>query len=155
VQIWCRPNGTELFKFSGPNGTGTQSPAALIKDLERALDRISGPKLTRKEWEDIKKLLREGDDAQGKSEFKLALAIFKKLSEVKSERFAKVGKDRYDNVVRQGVSLVKRALTQYERAPAGSKEQKEVKPLLQKIAKEMKGTEAGDAAEKALKDVVK
>jgi len=155
MQIWCRPDGKELFKFSGPNGSGTQSPAALVKDLDRAMERVSGPKLTRREWEDLKRLLNEGDNAQGKMEWKLSLAIFKKVSDSKNERFSKLGKDRYDNVVHQGVAIVKRAVAQYEKAPPDSKEHKEVKPMLQKIAKEMKGTEAGDAAEKALKEVVK
>lgn len=155
TQVWCRPDGKELFKFTGPNGSGVQNAAGLIKDMDRALDRISGPKMGRREWEEIKKLLRDGDEAQSRLDFKVTLKIFKMVSESKYEYFAKQGKQRYDDFVHQIVNLVSRAVKQYEKSPEGSKEKKEVKPMLQRIAKEMKGTEAGDAAEKALKDVVK
>jgi hypothetical protein len=155
TQIWCRPDGKELFKFTGPNGSGVQNAGALIKDMERALDRISGPKMGRKEWEEIKKLLRDGDEAQSRPDYKLALKIFKAVSESKFEFFAKQGKQRYDDFIHQCVGIVARAVKQYQQNPEGSEKRKEVKPILLKIAKEMKGTEAGDAADKALKEVVK
>lgn len=153
MQVWCKPDGKELFKFTGPNGTGGQSAAALIKDLERALDRISGLKMTRKEWEDLRGLLRQGDEAQSKNEYKIVLGCYRKVSETRFEKFAQMGKDRLEQFINSCVNLVSRALKQYEKYPKDSKEAKEVKPLLTKIAKEMKGTAAGDAAEEALKQV--
>ena len=151
MQVWCRPDGTELFKITAIQGAAQTAPA-LIKDLERALDRISGTHMSKKDWEDLKKLLVDGDTAQG-SDYKLALACFKKVMESKFEKFAARGKERYEGFIRQMVNVVSRALKQYEKAAKDSKEYKEVKPMLQKIAKEMKGTEAGQAAEDALKQV--
>ncbi|HEU4339525.1 MAG TPA: hypothetical protein VFS19_05615 [Planctomycetota bacterium] len=153
MQIWCRPNGTELFKFTGPNGSGVQTAPGLIKDLERALDRISGAHMSKRDWEEIKKLLQDGDEAQVKTEYKLALACFKKVMDCKFEKFAARGKERYEGFIKQMVNVVSRALKQYEKAAKDSPQQKEVKPLLQKIAKEMKGTEAGTAADDALKQI--
>ena len=153
TQVWCKPDGKEIFRFSGPQGTGVQNAAALIKDMERALDRVSGPKLNRREWEEMKKLLNDGDEAVNRADYKTALACFKKASQAKNEKFAERGKERYDGLIKQCVNIVQRALKAYEKYPKDSKEAKEVKPILQKIAKEMKGTEAGDAADKALKDL--
>jgi hypothetical protein len=154
MQVWCRPNGEELFKITGPNGTGAQNAASMVKDMERALDRISGPKLGRSEWLALKQLLRDGDEAGAKMEHKIAMACYKKVKDTKdSEKFAAMGKSRYESYINQCKSLVGKALKQYEKSAEGSKERKEVKPILQKIAKEMKGNEAGDAAEEALKQV--
>lgn len=154
MQIWARPDGKELFKGpTGPNGAGGQSASSMIKDLERALERISGAHLGRREWQELKKLMRDGDEAQGRNEYKLVLKCYKMVMECKFEKFAQMGKDRYEGYIKQCVNLVSRALKQYEKFPPESKEHKEVKPLLQKIAKEMKGTEAGKAAEDALKQI--
>ncbi len=152
TQIWARPDGTEIFKQTALNGL-PQSASALIKDMDRALERISGPRMSRKEWEDIKKMLREGDEAQGRNDYKIALVLYKKVMDCKFDKFARIGKDRYESHIRQCVLLVGKAVKQYEKSAEGTKEKKEVKPLLQKIAKEMKGTEAGDAADKALKEL--
>ena len=153
TQIWCKPDGTELFRFSGPQGTGGQSAAALVKDLERALDRVSGSHLSRKEWEEIKTWLRQGDEAQARHEYKIVLKNYKAVMDCKHEKFAKQGKDKYEAYIKQCVVLVSKALKQYEKYARDTKESKEVKPLLTKIAKEMKGTEAGTAAEDALKQI--
>ena len=151
-QVWCKPDGTEIFKMTRFQGY-PQSASEIIKDMERALDRVSGPKLNRNEWVELKNLLRQGEEATDKQEYKAALGFFKKVSECKNEKFAKIGKDRHDGLIEQCVSLVARAIRQYEKAAEGSKQRKEVPPLLKKIAKEMKGNAAGDAAEKALKDL--
>ena len=153
-QVWCKPDGTELFKVTRFQGA-PQSSAELLKDMERALDRVSGPKMNRKEWEDVKKLLRDADEAQGNSQYKIALQCYKKAMECKSEKFAKQAKERNENFIQSITNLVSRAIKQWEKSAKDSKEQKEAKTVLQKIAKEMKGTEAGDAADHALKNVVK
>lgn len=154
MQVWTRPDGKELFKGpTGANGAGGQSAAALIKDLERALERVSGPKLGRTEWVGLKKLIRDGEEAQGRNDFKYALKCFKSVMECKHDKFAEIGKSKYEGYIAQCCNLVTRALKQYHSSEKDSPKQKEVKPLLQKIAKEMKGTEAGTAAEDALKQI--
>ena len=151
MQVWCRPDGTELFKITAIQGAAQTAPA-LVKDMERALDRISGSHMPKKDWEELKKLLYDGDSAQG-TDYKLALACFKKVMECKYEKFAAKGKERYEGFVKLMVNVVSKALKVYEKYPKDSKEYKEVKPMLTKIAKEMKGTEAGTAAEDALKQI--
>ena len=152
AQIWCRPNGEELFKYEKDQGY-PQSSGDLIKDMERAMDRVSGQKMTLKEWVDLRRFYDEGLAAQGRMEYKLALQCYKKVADCKFEKFAKMGQAAYDDFVNQVVKMVERGVKQYHKSEKDSKEHKEVKPLLQKIAKEMKGTAAGDAAEKALKEL--
>ena len=154
TQVWAKPDGTELFKItgSGGNGAGTQTSPDLIRDLDKALNRIGGLHMTRREWEEVKKSLADGDMAEGKQEWKTALAIFKKVKESKWEKFAKQASDKYDAVVNSGVRLVDKAKKSYEKTD-DPKKKKELKEMIQKIAKEMKGTPAGDAAEKVLKDL--
>jgi hypothetical protein len=152
MQVWCRPDGTEIFKTTRPQGA-PQSASELIKDMERALERISGPSLSRKEWEDLKVLLQQGDEAANKTEFKVAMKCYKMVAESRFPKFAERGKQNQENLIRTCVNIVGRAIKQYEKSPKDSKESKEVKPMLVKISKEMKGTEAGDAADKALKDL--
>jgi hypothetical protein len=154
TQVWCKPDGTELFKItgSGGNGAGAQSSSNMIRDMDKALDRISGPHMNRTEWEAVKQLLKEGQEAEGKQEWKIALAIYKKVKEVKWEKFAKQGESNYDGLVQNGVRIVERAKKQYDKTDKPELK-KESKTLIQKIAKEMKGTAAGEAAEKVLKEL--
>lgn len=151
-QVWARANGEELFKTTRDQGA-VQSVADLIKDMDRALDRISGPMMPRRDWEEMRKLLRDGSEAQGRLEYKTAMLCFKKVMECKYEKFAQIGKSNYDSHIASLVNVVGRAVKAFHKYGKDTKEHKEVKPLLQKIAKEMKGTEAGDAAEKALKEL--
>lgn len=155
MQIWCRPDGSELFRHTGPQGSGAQTAPELVRELERALDRVSGPKLSRQEWVVLRAMMREGEEAQAKLEFKKALTHFKKLSEVKYEKFAKQGKELLDNLVKSCLRLVSEAVKQYERSTGSDKKsadlRKEAKDMLVKISKEMKGTEAAEKAEEGLK----
>jgi hypothetical protein len=152
AQIWCRPTGEELFKYEKDQGY-PQSSGDMIKDMEKAMERVSGPKMTRKEWIDLRTLLDQGQDAQGRTEYKVALGCYKKVMECKFEKFAKLGKDYHDSLINQCVRMVEKGVKQYHQYDKDTKQHKEVKPLLQKIAKELKGTPAGDAAEKALKEL--
>lgn len=152
MQVWCRPDGTELFKITRPQGAA-QSASEMIKDMEKALERISGPSLSRREWEELKTLLQQGDEASNRTEYKAAMKCYKIVADCKFPKFAERGKSGVENLIRMCVGIVSRAIKQYEKYPKDSKESKEVKPMLVKISKELKGTEAGDAAEKALKDL--
>jgi hypothetical protein len=149
TQIWCKPDGTELFRFTGPDGRGVQDVAALVKDMERALDRISGPKINRKDWEEFLRVRNEASEAAGREEYKLALILYKKLKEHKIAKFAKEGAQAYDSLVNHGVKMVERAVKLYDRDP------KKWRETLVKVAKEFKGTEAGTNADKALKELNK
>ena len=149
TQIWCKPDGTELFRFTGPDGKGVQDVPSLVKDMERALDRISGPKINRKDWEEFNRLRNEGMEATNKEEYKAALTIYKKLKEHKIEKFSKEATLLFDGLVKHGVKMVERARKQYERDPKGSK------ATIVKVSKEFKGTEAGTKADEAMKELNK
>jgi len=150
-QVWCKPDGTELFKITRFQGA-PQSAGELIKDMDKALARISGAHMTRKDWEDVKQLIKEGQEAEGKQEWKRALTLYKKLKEVKFEKFAKQGEDLYNGLIQNCVRICERAKKQYDKTDKPELK-KESKTLLAKISKEMKGTEAGDLADKFLKEL--
>jgi len=151
TQVWCKPDGTELFKITRFQGA-PQSAGELVRDMDKALERIPGAHMTRKDWEDCKQLIKEGQEAEGKQEWKRALAIYKKLKEVKFEKFAKQGEGMYDGLVQNGIRICERAKKQYDRTDKPELK-KESKTLITKVAKELKGTEAGDVADKMLKDL--
>lgn len=155
LQVWCRPDGTELFRHDVPDGGGAQNSSALVKDMERAFERVSGPKLSRREWYELKKLLMDGDEALGRLDFKAAAMFFKKLSDAKSEKFANLGKTRYENLIKSCERLVLEAVKQYQKSPGSDKKsvelRAEAKAMLTKISKELKGTEVGQRAGDALK----
>lgn len=152
MQIWCKHDGTQISEFKGPIA---QDAPSLIADLKRALARIDGPHMDYKTWALHRQMIRDGEDAQLKFDYKKALATFKKLAASTSEWFSIRGKQLTDRLVRTCIEVVNDALKQYEKAPGEDPkavaERKDARQKVQKIAKDMKGTEAGDEAEKALK----
>ncbi len=120
----------EMFKNTGPQGTGAQGAAEILKDMERALGNIAGKSMNRKEYMDMKRLLNEGTAFFEKNEWKKAIDSFKKVKESKSERFAAKGEEQLKNLENAGMVLVEQALEIAQTKP------KDGKAMMTKITKE-------------------
>lgn len=124
----------EIFRVTGPNGTGQQGASDILKDMERALGNIVGKSISRKEFLDGKKLAAMGNELAQKNEFKKSIEVFKKLKDSKSEFFAKQGDQALQELQVMGKNMVENAVAAAPQNP------KEAKEILNKVIKEFDPT---------------
>jgi len=143
VSLWCDPAGKEIFRKYG-----FRQPDVFQSDLKEALGKVSGPRISKSDYDLQAKPLEDGETALKAGKYKAAIEAFTAASKGKIEGIRKAADTSLAGLVSAAVSMLDRA----KRAVEAGKTDR-AKELLKYIADEFGALDAGREASELLKKI--
>jgi len=140
THIFCEPSGKEMTRRAG-----AITAPELVKEVEAAVAKITGPKMSKEEYDTALSSIKQGQDLVKKDEIKKAIEAFTKLSKSPNEKVHALGEQELKSLDESGTARFDAAVLLLE-----SNEEQGKKELV-KIAKEYPPLACAKKAEEVLK----
>lgn len=140
THIYCEPSGKEMTRRPG-----VISAADLVKDVDAAVAKVPGPRMSKEEYDTAMSSIKQGQDLVKKDEIKKAIEAFTKVSKNPNEKVRALGDQELKSLDESGTARFDAAVQLLESSEEQGKKE------LQKIAKEYPPLSCAKKAEEILK----
>lgn len=141
VGIWTDPAGKEMFR-----NNGYRQPETFREDIKNALGRVTGPRISKADYEKQAVPLDDAEAAARDGKYKAAIEGYTKALQGPIEKLRKAAETGLASVTRTGQSLLARA-----KAGLASGRKDQARELLVLIARDFAALECGREASDVLK----
>ena len=140
--VYTDPDGKEIGRTVGGKGA-----SELIKMQKDLLEKIPGDKISVDVWNQVKKLMADGDSAFAKGEWKEAIKDYTIVSKQREKTLKEKGAEALSKVNEKGREFIAEAKGKIET------EKEEAKKILKMVAADFKPLDCSKEATNALKEI--